>query len=87
MSQFRARMLEVKALKQRHKDLPPTKPDQLNSLGKFKVFWDQWTSYMSVCLGAADCPLSYVFRADEEPKAQDLNWDGDNLGEMAVKAT
>ena len=67
--------------------MPPAKPDTLNSLSKFKLFWDQWTAYMSVSIGAADCSLTYVFRKLELPTPADMTWDGDNMGAMATKVT
>lgn len=77
MQHLSQRIEELKALKAKFKSLPPTKPDPLKNLGKFRVFWEQWLTYMGCTYGEADCPLTYICR-DHEDVTDDMR--GAKLG-------
>ena len=44
----------------------PLLPDPLTHSSHWPVFWTSFRTYMSFIRGAADCPLTYVFRNHEE---------------------
>ena len=65
MQALSQRIEELKVLKAKFKSLLPTKPDPLKSLAKFRVFWEQWLTYMGCTYGEPGCPLTYICREHE----------------------
>lgn len=55
--------------KQRHarKDTKPTdKPPELKDIANWRTFWENFDAYMAKIYGAAEIPLTYVYREHDE---------------------
>lgn len=59
------RMQEESEIKAAMKDATPDKPPALKTLKGWPKFWEQCKTYFIQCRGAAEIPLSYVFRESE----------------------
>lgn len=61
----RERMEELKAYKKSAEDQDVSKPPKLKKMSEWLKFWEAAQTYFNSIRGAADIPLSYVFRAEE----------------------
>ena len=73
MTVFNQYKEESKSLLAASKAIPPTKPDALDDLKNWRPFWEQLQTYFGRLRGAANCPLSYVFRAQAVVTNEDRN--------------
>ena len=48
----------------------PEKPPELKDLSEWRNFWEKWDTYMTQTYGAAEIPLSYVYREHEAVTAE-----------------
>ncbi|KAL3921804.1 MAG: hypothetical protein SGILL_002555 [Bacillariaceae sp.] len=62
----RERMRELKAIEKAERDRKVEAPKTLMKWSEWREWWDKVLTYLHTIRGAADIPIVYVFRADDE---------------------
>jgi hypothetical protein len=66
------RMDELEDIKKAETSNKVERPDKLKQMSDWLTFYDSWLTYTTSIRGAADIPITYVFREEEEVSAAAL---------------
>jgi hypothetical protein len=68
------------------KDADVSKPEKLTNLKYWQAFWEKWNNYTGQVYGAADVPISYIYRehGDVNPEIREAEYGTDEESRMAT---
>jgi len=81
------RIVEVTEKKEAIEGVVPTPPPHLKSFATWSTWWELWDTYISQIYGAADIPLTYVYREDEIVTNETRNQTYETQEEMYAATT
>ena len=64
----------------------PEKPPEFKDMNEWRTFWEKFDTYMSQTYGAAEIPLTYVYREhrDVTPEMRQANYNDNDLRYYAI---